>query len=361
MLHVRERRTVSSFGRNHAPFFPSGLQKSVALWLVLSLAFSSAEGMAESVIPHGTIQSVVQPEQPASGPGSREYRFASIHSDRIGRLPIGVTVFQPDGIDEATRDDLPVVVFLHGFTAIQPQRYGGWIEHLVKRGAVVIYPDYQDAGIFAGDQDRYADDMFTGIASGLDALGLTPARVHVVGHSLGAVLTMVYGTLAPERGLPSASSLTMVTPGGCRNCGNALGFGVPVRLDRRLPEDTLISIVVGEDDDLVGSSDALALSRMVTNIPPDRRRFVMVRSDDHGRPPLVADHLFPQTAGAGGEEDALDWYGLWRPFDAIVSCAEVDQDCDTAVGTSGAALAMGSWSDGTPVASPTVQDTTQPR
>jgi pimeloyl-ACP methyl ester carboxylesterase len=254
-----------------------------------------------------------------------------------------------------------VVVFLHGFTAIQPQRYGGWIEHLVRWGAVVIYPDYQNAGIFAGEQDRYIDDMFTGIASGLDAFDLKPEQVHVVGHSLGAVLTMVYGQQAPDRGLPPAASLTLVTPGGCRNCGSAFGFGVPVRLDRRLPEDTLISIIVGEEDDLVGSSDALALSRMVTNIPSNRQRFVMVRSDEHGRPPLVADHLFPQTAGAGGEEDALDWYGLWRPFDAIVTCAEAGQDCDTAVGTSEAALAMGSWSDGTPVRSMTVRDAPQPR
>lgn len=333
----------------------------MVLWLVLSLPFASAEGMVEPVIPHGIIQSVVQPEQAASGPGGREYRFASVQTHRIGQLPTGVTVFQPDGIDETTRHDLSVIVFLHGFTAVQPQRYGAWIEHLVRRGAVVIYPDYQEAGFLTGGQDQYINNMFAGISSGLDAFDLEPERVHVVGHSLGAVLTMVYGMLAAERGMPPASSLTMITPGGCRTCGHTPGFGVPVALDRRLPEDMLISIVVGEDDDLVGSSDALALSRMAANVPPDRRRFVRVRSDDHGQPALAADHLFPQTAGSGGEEDALDWYALWRPFDALVSCADAGHECDTALGTSDAARSMGSWSDGTPVEPLVIQNSPEQR
>lgn len=302
--------------------------------------------------------SIAPPEQPVTGPGGTTYPFARVETERIGSRATGVTVFQPDAIDRAMLDDLPVIVFLHGFTAVEPRRYGGWIEHLVRRGAVVLYPDYQDAGLFAGGQNRYIDNMFAGVTIALHHLELDPARVHVVGHSLGAVLTVVYGTLSPERGLPPAASLTLIEPGGCRTCGNAIGFGVPVQLDRQIPKETLVSIVVGDDDTLAGISDAIVLSGMIGTIPAERRRFVVVRGDDHGQPPLIADHLFPQTGGTGGEEDALDWYGLWRPFDALITCADTGHACDIALGTSEAALSMGSWSDGTPVVRPQVLDTT---
>ncbi len=312
-----------------------------------------------TVMPGGLAagdQTVVQPQQPASGPGGRDYRFNHVHAERLGELPSGVTVFRPEGIDDATRAKLPVVLFLHGFTANNPVLYGGWIEHLVRRGAVVLYPDYQEVGVFSGGQEHYIDNMFAGVRDGLAEMSLKPERVHVVGHSLGAVLAMVYSTTAAERGLPEGATLTMIEPGGCRNCGGSFGFGVPVQLDRRLLGDTLVSIVVGEDDSLVGDADALVLARMAANIPPDRQRLMLVQSDDHGQPALVADHLLPQTAGSGGEEDALDWYGLWRPFDALVACADAGQHCDVALGDSEVALSMGYWSDGTPVEHLSVRD-----
>jgi len=309
----------------------------------------------------GEAAATSSPRQPSSGPGGNAYQFSRVDVHRIGNRPTGVTVFEPEGIAPSARVDLPVVVLLHGFTAVDPQRYGGWIEHLVRRGGIVIYPDYQDAGALAGGQDRYIDNMFEGIRAALGTQGLHPDRVHVVGHSLGAVLTMVYGVTAAERGLPPAASLTLIAPGGCRTCGTSVGFGVPVPLDRHVPEDTLVSIVAGEDDALVGTSDARVLAEMGRALPADHRRIVVVRSDDHGQPPLSADHLFAQTAGRGGEEDALDWYGVWRPLDALITCAEAAQDCDIALGTSREALFMGTWGDGTPVARPTVQETSRPR
>lgn len=331
-----------------------------AVWLSLLTPFGLVQPTSDGQYTDAAaVQHVGQPPQPATGPGGTTYQFAGVETQRIGSRPNGATAFLPAGIDGATLD-VPVVVFLHGFTAVEPQRYGGWIEHLVRRGAVVIYPDYQDAGVFAGGQDRYIDNMFSGISSALNTLHLDPARVHVVGHSLGAVLTMVYGTVALERGLPPAASLTLIEPGGCRSCGNGFGFGVPVPLGRHLPLDTLVSIVVGEDDELVGEADAMALARLADEIPADRKRYVQISSDDHGQPSLVADHLFPQTAGQGGEEDALDWYGLWRPFDALIACADHGQECETALGSSDAALSMGSWSDDTPVVQPTVRNLSGP-
>ena len=37
----------------------------------------------------------------------------------------------------------PVVVFNHGWLAVNPGAYGAWIEHLVRSGRIVIFPRYQ--------------------------------------------------------------------------------------------------------------------------------------------------------------------------------------------------------------------------
>ena len=295
---------------------------------------------------------ITPPAQPATGPGGQEYRFGDVTAVRAGDEPRGAWVFSPTLVTEAERSSLPVVVFLHGFGANDPALYGGWIDHIARRGAVVIFPDYQEPGFFSGGQGAYLANMLAGIAAAIDRIGTTPDRVHVVGHSLGAILTAAYGALAPAADLPHAATLTFITPGGCRNCGNFGSFGVPLPLDRQIPAETMVRTVVGGDDVIVGDADARALQAMLTDVPAGRKVFESIPSDDHGSPPLIADHLFAQSGTTGESTDALDWYGLWRPFDALIECADRQQACEIALGNGDDRGYMGIWSDGTPVRSP---------
>lgn len=303
-------------------------------------------------LPLRAQRAISPPEQPAFGPGGRDYRFENVVTVHVGRSPTGAWIYGPEQTTAVERRDLPVVVFLHGFGATDPTTYLGWIEHLVRRGSLVIYPDYQDPGFLGNGQDAYLENMLSGVRATLAQLDASPERVHVVGHSLGAVLTVAYGALAPEAGLPPAATLTIIEPGGCRNCGNLAAFGVPLPLSARISSDTLVRTVVGGDDRLVGDADARAIQRMFGDIPAVRKSFESIRSDDHGSPPLVADHLFPQTGRFGGETDALDWFGLWRPFDALMTCADLQQECETALSERGDHRYMGLWSDGIPVLRP---------
>ena len=41
-------------------------------------------------------------------------------------------------------DSAPVVIFIHGYSAYNPEVYGPWLEHLVKSGNTVIFPRYQE-------------------------------------------------------------------------------------------------------------------------------------------------------------------------------------------------------------------------
>jgi hypothetical protein len=83
--------------------------------------------------------------------------------------------------------------------------------------------------------------------------------------------------------------------------------------------------------------------------------------DDHGQPPLVADHFVAMTTltyfGASvGALNAFDWYGTWKWLDALMSCSFANQDCQSALGDTPQQRFMGTWSDGVPVTEPQVSE-----
>ena len=95
---------------------------------------------------------------------------------------------------------LPLVVFLHGYQAVEEFYYVAWIEHLVKRGAVVLYPTWQHRTSRLGGLTRNA---VTGVETGMrwlldEGVAVDPARVIFIGHSGGATLAVNLGVLAAQ-------------------------------------------------------------------------------------------------------------------------------------------------------------------
>src|ERR1017187_8621944 len=60
----------------------------------------------------------------------------------IGEGPRSYWIFEPD--DPKPEARAPLVVFLHGWFAVNPGFYGAWIDHLVRDGKIVIFPRYQN-------------------------------------------------------------------------------------------------------------------------------------------------------------------------------------------------------------------------
>ncbi|MDP8908608.1 MAG: alpha/beta hydrolase, partial [Chloroflexota bacterium] len=158
--------------------------------------------LASSLAPEvsGAGRAAHQPEQPAAGPGGRDYPYDAVAQRRVGSSPAGAYVFTPD--DPAVVDKpLPLVIFVHGITAVNPDLYGEWIEHLVRRGATVVYPDYQTANPLAGTQRAYFGDMMAGIRAALVTLDTrADGPVVVVGHSMGGILAVNYAARAEDAG-----------------------------------------------------------------------------------------------------------------------------------------------------------------
>ena len=307
------------------------------------------------------------PEQPAAGPGGAAFAYEGVNATRVGRLPDGAWLFAPthlrlDETVERAMAPLPLVVFFHGFTAVDPTAYRAWIDHIVRRGAIVVYPDYQTLNPFEVGFEAFQANALAGVRAALAELeaggGPRPdlSRVAVVGHSLGGVLAANYAAVAAPEGLPMPTVLMPIEPGGCEGCGGLQRGGTPLADLAAVPASTSVLVVVGDDDDIVGERAAGRIWADLTAVPLDRRDYVTLRSDHRGVPPLRATHLMPQTGGLGGVEDALDWYGTWKLLDALMACTFSGELCDTALGDTLAQRFMGVWSDGEPVTEARIND-----
>src|SRR5690349_24450164 len=158
------------------------LRKLKFLALFLSLLLFS--------LPVLPAQKVTPPSQPATGPGGKQYVHASVTKNRYGNGAQEYWIFEPD---EPKPASAPVIVFLHGWGGMNPLYYGAWIDHLVKRGNIVVYPRYQ-ANLLTPIKDFLPNTL----AAVKDALHrLQTERGHVtpdlskfatVGHSLGGLL-----------------------------------------------------------------------------------------------------------------------------------------------------------------------------
>ncbi len=326
------------------------------------------------------------PPQPATGFGGRDYPHASYRMTTRGEAAGQFWIFEPaDPAPEAA----PVVVFLHGWGAMNPGIYGRWIEHLVRRGHIVIFPRYQLSWITPPEQTT--DSAIAAVREALEVLRqpghVTPdvERFAVVGHSMGGVMTANFAARAQAAGLPRPDALLIVHPGVIREDGDR--FGMPLADLLQIAPETLMLVVVGDRDFITGEADAWAIFRRATAVPVSRRNFIRIRSDTHGSPPLIADHeaatsfhpRMMKEAAAGGDADlrrfdgpgaaladrvlehlsvstfdVIDHHGYWRLFDALLAAAFDHGDTSAALGGTPQQKDMGEWSDGRPITKPQV-------
>jgi acetyl esterase/lipase len=344
----------------------------LALVLGLSRPFVTA---AQEATPAPAAEAPSPPSQPTTGPGGAEFAYDGIRAQHFGPWPAeehggtGLWLFEPLGPRAAgspiAEAGLPLVIFLHAFAITDPEWYHVWIDQLVRRGVIVVFPDYEpEFGSVMADleQTDYAQtlgDTEAAIGSALKVLGTDEhvradlSRVAVVGASFGAILGADYAAEATGQGLPQPTALLLANPG----CAVLAPTACQVLGDlRTIPATTRVLVLTGTDD-AVGPDDARLLWQRLTSVPITNKDFVTLMSDAHGQPPLVANHFVSLTAGfALGYVDALDWFGPWKLFDALMSCAFANQDCEVALGNTPQQRFMGVWSDGMPVAEAQVTD-----
>jgi dienelactone hydrolase len=234
----------------------------------------------------------------------------------------------------------PVVIFMHGYSAGEPDPYAAWIRHLVRQGCVVLYPRYQ-ADLFTPPV-QYAPNTVTAIRAALKILALPGhvrpdlSRVAIVGHSAGGIGALTYTLNAASEQLPIPKAVMVVHPG--QGLKNGLQI-IPLDDYSKLPADLQLVILVGEDDTFVGRESALRIWKLTGQISD--RAFLTIPSDSHGDPALISHHLAPLAAN-DARTNALDWFAYWRTFDQLRATAFAKKPLSIATD-------LGRWSDGQPV------------
>ena len=278
------------------PRRPSILLALLALFVAAALAAcgggneSADTARAEPEAPPTTTQEATPP---TNGDGTWTARVIEPEGPD-GRW---ATVFLP-----ADRDSDAIVVFLHGWTDLDPGLYRPWIEHLAARGDAVVFADYQ-ASLLSSPADMVAGTE-RGVRAGIAAARGAGATGPVVaaGFSLGGALAVQFAALAERWRVESPAAVYGVFP-------------APILTDAplpRIPEETDITLLVGDRDSVVGAAGAANLVDRVAPHPVEVVELVSTDERDYG-------HLAPRTDAPYVRET------IWAPLDRIVDAARAPE------------------------------------
>jgi len=298
-----------------------------------------------------------QPAQPPAGPGGSDYAHGSA---RITRIRDGLT--DPSGywlIEPAdpTPASAPVLVYLHGYGASEPDDgYEAMLVHFARKGWVVVFP-WQGLPL---DFSEHETNARAALLRALEELSTgdhpTPeGRLALAGHSLGASVALRMAG-AGEPVVPTPDVVVLHDPQDRRLFPELLSGGVLATI----PETVHLLILQTETSAPGGPDDAGSFAMDAWTGTPQissaRRSFLRLRSDRHGTPTIEADHNGCRSGYGGLPLDSHDVWSYWRPTEGAlreamgepfagyrVFCNEPGAACD-------AARDQGRWSDGVPVA-----------
>ena len=282
------------------------------------------------------------PQQPNTGPGGSNYSHAGVRQTHYGFGSHEFWIFEPIN---PTPTSAPLIVFNHGWSAFFPYLYKAWIDHLVKRGNIVVYPRYQLSLIigvrFATSNAIQAVKKAITILQNSDHVYPDLDKFAIVGHSLGGGITAEMAVLAEKNGLPRPKAIMPVQP--------FVRGDTMMKNFNDIPSTLFLLVVVGENDNIVGDYSGKLIFSTADQIPYNQKDYIIQRTDGYGSPALVANHLAPLCISDDTWVDAMDYYSTWKLFDALIDYAFYGINYDFCLGNTPEQRFMGYWSDGTPV------------
>ena len=193
-----------------------------------------------------------------------------------------------------------MVIFFHGQGGpgeTTPANHRPWIDHLVRRGAIVLYPRYETDYSAA-----VLDAAAKGVRHAMQRLGPQKLPVLALGYSRGAALAVEYAAAAAGRHLPVPDAIESVNP---------VPYGEQARIVdlRPIRRGTVLSVLVSEEDPHATDGMTLLLDRLrKAGFSADDVRLHVARS--HGS--FTADHLAPLGSSAAARA------AYWAPTDALI-------------------------------------------
>lgn len=294
-----------------------------------------------------------KPEQPTSGPGGSNYLHENVSKIEYGSNGVKNYIFQPSPMPEKS---LPVIAFQHAYNLYpgnQLNRHTGLINHLVRKGYIIIYDEFQpkintDSKTFEGNAATIIKDGFAYIAANpntcvqvaRDAKGLI--QFGLIGYSVGGAASINLAANYRANGIPKPKFLyTMVANNGGGNTTLMRNAGT-------IDPDTKVVIIDVEEDGkntFITSSDCW---KQIAHVPAANKQWIGLYSDKspvNKLEKLKADHYSP----ASNDPDALDFYGFYKWATALANYSFFGNDYVYWWGNTDEATFMGAWINGAQV------------
>jgi hypothetical protein len=235
-----------------------------------------------------------------------------------------------------------VVVFL-GRPGDGLEPYWSWIRHTVLGGAAVVALTDYGPGAPNGWSDHAADALRAALfeLASISSTRVRTEQLAFVGHDGGASVAADLAATWYDRRLPEPKVLMMIEPKRAK----AIVTGDL----QRTPNDTKVLFVALAEDSSHDAIAELLLWDGLRHVPGAWRQRLILHSDRHGLPSLVASGDTPLTDPPLGQIDALDWFGTWKWLDGLTECAFYGRYCEYALGDTSQQRFMGQWADGRPV------------
>jgi|YelNatPaOPRAMG01_1025707.scaffolds.fasta_scaffold01455_13 hypothetical protein len=298
-----------------------------------------------------------QPLQPTAGYGSNNYKFKTVIKINCDDGSKGFWLYLPENPHP---DSAAVVVFNHSYGAYNPMCYGAWINHLVRRGNIVIFPRYQKN--LLGQPSEYTANDAAAIIRAIDTLHAhrfytQPEldNLFIAGHSFGGVIAANLASEYSKYFLPKPKGIFLACPG-------TEGYDSG-RISSYSDIDSSIKmiIIIEHDDNNVDSSFALELFNTSKLISPSNKNLIYHFADNRGKPAITSSNSEPTSldrsfdSGERGfvntltvlssKTDATDYYCYWKLLDALIDCASNGKGCSTAFGNTDKQKFMGMWQE----------------
>jgi len=190
----------------------------------------------------------------------------------------GVWIFRPAGAPKR------VVIYFHGQggpTETTPINHRKWIDHLVSRGAVVIYPRYE-----LNYSPKVLLPAVTGVQRAAKRLDLEGLPVLSLGYSRGAALAVEYAAVARAYKVPVPDAIESVNPVPLGDISQSVNL-VPIA------HNTVLGVIVSDRDPHASDGARLLLYRLRNaGFPGGQIQLDVAHS--HGT--FIADHLAPLSS-----------------------------------------------------------------
>ncbi|MEM8909675.1 MAG: hypothetical protein AAGD05_17640, partial [Bacteroidota bacterium] len=235
-------------------------------------------------------------------------------------------------------------------------------KHLVRKGNIVIFPRYQKNLLnpkpkhFTKNVAIAIRDALIELDTGQHVLPIV-APLAVLGHSYGGVVSANLAVNYQAYDLPQPEVVFLCSPGSGPFKGGVLDSY------EDMPANVNLLIMVSENDRIV--KDKLGVRVFETATKVTNRNLIRQYADKHGKPQIKAGHnesyslnrafdtgnrnATAKRAKRKSSLNAVDYFGYWKLFDALLDCTRSAHHCEYAFGDTPKQRFMGLWSDGTAV------------